>query len=42
MRMGVKVKEISEVGRGLVVRGFAGEEQDFNLDAVWGMRQQRC
>ncbi len=31
----VKMEKVSEVERGLMVVGFVGEEQDFELDMVW-------
>lgn len=29
------VEQVSEVGRGLVVKGFVSEEKDFKVDALW-------
>ena len=32
----VAVEQVSEVGRGLVMEGFVWEEEDFELNLLWG------
>ena len=35
LRVSVVVEQVSEVGRGLVMEGFVGEEEELEVDSMW-------